>query len=70
MTRADHIRAMTDEELASWIAALLYEQKVSIAATMERIGVGMNIIEVPMLEKAYHLKWLREPAPGEKENGG
>lgn len=69
MTNGDHIRSMTDEELANFIAALLSNKRKELLIEMQRMGAARNIeiiIEVPYLSKMGYLKWLKEPAKEER----
>lgn len=63
MTNADKIRAMTDEQLAQFIAALLSNHRAMTIKSLQALGIAQNIslVEAPMLAAAGHLKWLKEP---------
>ena len=64
MTNADKIRAMSDEELAALITAIMSRQRTIIMQGLQAAGVADNIgvMEIPAMTMAAHLKWLREPA--------
>lgn len=54
-TNADHIRAMSDEELRNW---LFQRDCTNIAAFLEYGGMGvMNAVQL--------LEWLQQPVEGE-----
>lgn len=61
MTNADHIRAMSDEDLAGMLAAV-----TAIAGTeILEIPVGFRdpyLKQITMEAAAEFLEWLREPA--------
>lgn len=63
MTNGDRIRSMTDEELARFINALVSRGRNQTMSKMVQSGAvpNMNIVEVPMLAIAEHLRWLRKP---------
>lgn len=63
MTNADRIRSMTDEELARFINALVSRGRNQTMNKLVQSGAvpNMNIVEVPMLAIAEHLRWLRKP---------
>ena len=68
MTNADKIRAMSDDDLAALLTALMSRQRASIIKKLQDKGVALNveIVEMPLLTKAAHLEWLKEPAEDEK----
>lgn len=67
MTKADRIRAMTDEELADWLAR----------TQIENVMEFMNILHIPYDEKdgmkesmaEECLEWLKQPVEAEDGNG-
>ena len=64
MTNADKIRAMSDEQLAALITAIMSRQRATIMQQLQAAGVADNIsvVEMPTMTMAAHLAWLREPA--------
>ena len=66
-TRADRIRAMSDEELADLITALTTKIRNMTIEQLRAKGVIDNVcvMEMPAMAKIAHLKWLREPAEEE-----
>lgn len=66
-TRADRIRAMSDEELADLITMLTTKIRNMTIEQLRAKGVIDNvcIMEMPAMAKIAHLKWLREPAEDE-----
>lgn len=67
-TNGDTIRAMTDEELADFIAKLMAKQRATIIENLRAKGliVDVGIVEMPEMAKLAHLKWLRETAEEER----
>lgn len=63
MTYGDKIRAMSDDQLAGFLAAILHENRVNVIKQLQDKGIalGVNVVDMPMVSKAAHLKWLREP---------
>ena len=62
MTNGDKIRAMTDEELAWMFTDLMHRQRMDTLSHVQRLGLVVNVVEMPLLSQAAHLKWLREEA--------
>jgi hypothetical protein len=63
MTNADRIRAMTDEELADWIART---QIANVAEALEIVGVQWERKAGMKDEMSKEvLEWLQQPAKGD-----
>ena len=71
MTRGDQIRAMSDEQLAAFIANFLRTRRITVIRELQAKGLlpPICIIDVPMVDEALHLKLLKETVPEEKEDG-
>jgi hypothetical protein len=63
MTNADRIRAMTDEELAEWLARTQIEA-IKDAMTILRLPYDESD-EIVEMGKAETLEWLQQPAKGD-----
>jgi len=61
-TNADRIRAMSDEELAELLWAILHERDVIIIEKLSKQGIEASLIEVPDRDIAVHIEWLKQPA--------
>lgn len=60
MTNAERIRAMSDEELADWLARTQY---ADVTETCAILGVELPFVEETLrMTKAEHLAWLQQPA--------
>ena len=64
-THADHIRAMSDEELAELFWAILHERDVLMLEKLSKRGIEASLIELPDRDIATHLDWLKQPVEGE-----
>lgn len=62
MTNGDMIRAMSDERLADLLTELLRVNRDIVLEKLREKGVAMNVevVEMPLLNRAAHLQWLRE----------
>lgn len=64
-TNGDRIRAMSDEELAAWIATVTVTAMVKI---LDKAGVSCKEAETAIKETAYGtLEWLKQPVEEVKE---
>ena len=65
-TNGDMVRSASDEQLADLFTMLLSKQRASIIAQLHAKGLipEVSIVEVPVMARAAHLAWLREPAEG------
>ena len=63
MTNADRIRAMTDEELANWLARTQYSNMMEAA---DIFGASLPFSEETLrgVEREC-LEWLKQPAEGD-----
>ena len=68
MTIADRIRGMTDEELATFLTAILSERDRIISKQFAEKGVPNTLVEVPIVSYARHLEYLRSPWEGGASN--
>ena len=60
-TNADRIRAMSDEELAELIWAIMHENDVLMIEKLNKKGIEASLVEAPDLDIARHLEWLKQP---------
>lgn len=62
MTNGDMIRAMSDERLAALLTELLRVNRDIVLEKLREKGVATNVevVEMPLLNRAAHLQWLRE----------
>ena len=66
-TRADRIRAMSDEELANWLARTQYE---NIMEAAEIFGTRLPFKEETLKGSEQEcLQWLKQPAKKGADNG-
>lgn len=61
-TNADCIRAMSDEELAELLGAIIREREIILLQKLREQGVEASIVEMPELTFNAHLEWLKQPA--------
>lgn len=66
MTNADWIRSMTDEELATFLTALLSERDRIISKQFAEKGVPNTLVEIPIVSYARHLEYLKRPYEEER----
>ena len=62
ITNADRIRAMSDEELADLIVGIMSRQRAMMLQRLSGELPNVSVVEMPMMAKAAHLKWLQQPA--------
>ena len=60
-TNADRIRAMSDDELAKLLWAILHERDVIMIEKLSEQGIEASLIETPGRDIAAHLEWLKQP---------
>lgn len=68
MTYGDKIRAMSDEELADFLAELLLHHRTEVIKKLQACGIAtnVNVVAIPTLAKAELLQMLREPVMEEQ----
>ena len=59
-TNADRIRAMSDEELAELLWAILHERDVIMIEKLSKQGIEASLVEAPDRDIAAQLEWLKK----------
>ena len=62
MTVADVIRNMSDQDLASFLEAIISERDHVMSEKLTAQGVPHSLIEMPALSFLHHLRFLQQPA--------
>lgn len=62
MTLGEWIKTRSDDELAAFFTELLWAYRSAIIKALQAKGIigAVEFVDIPVLSKAAHLKWIKQ----------